>query len=136
MVFFLLLSLYGSVLLANAKVHSHPQPIHIKLNHHNKIDSIKVGEDYLLYIEWKNRDNKQSYYGYFVIQVSLENSDVESTDLECSYKGQIIEAIVSDEGLEYHLPLHSFQPHEVGNEEISISYHKPGKYNLDIAIAQ
>jgi hypothetical protein len=122
--------------MSNGKTQGHPQPIHIKFEQNTPVDSVKIGEDYLLHIEWKNRDNRQSYDGYFVIQVSLENRNVESFDLECSYEGQVIDARVTDTGLEYHLPIQSFQAHEVGYDEISISYNKPGKYNLDIAIAQ
>ncbi len=137
LVFFLLISLYGSVLLANGKTQQgHPEPIHIKLKQHKLVDSIKIGEEYVLLVEWKNRDNRQAYEGYFVLHVNLENDDVESSDLECIYDGQIIEARVTSRGLEYHFPVQSFLSHESGFEEFTISYYKPGDYRLAIAIAQ
>jgi hypothetical protein len=130
------MSLFGSVLMANGEAQGHPQPIHIKFKQHEPVDSVKIGEDYLLHIEWKNRDNKLSYEGYFVFLVSLENDEIGSSDLECIYDGQIIEAKVTSSGLEYHFPVCMFLSHESGFDEFSIIYQKPGKYSLDIAIAQ
>lgn len=135
--FFLVISLWGSVLFAKGKTQlGHPSPIHIKFDQHKPVGSVKIGEKYLLHLEWKNRDNQQSYDGYFVLKVNLEKDKVELADLECIYEDQIIEASITSSGIEYHFPVQKFVSHESGVEDFSVIYYKPGKYNLDIAIAQ
>ena len=90
----------------------------------------------MLHIEWKNRDNHRSYSGQFVFKVNLKNRDIVFSDLEFIYREQIIEAVVTNDGLEFRLPHQEFPCHESDYVEVIIQYFNSGEYFWDIAIAQ
>ena len=111
-------------------------PIKIKFKQFTPPNSVKIGEDYLLHIEWKNRDNSQSYEGSFVLFVSLENEKLHPLDVYCVYGCNIIEGTERNNGLEYIFPSQEFLSHESGVNEITILYFRPGDFNWVLAIAE
>jgi hypothetical protein len=136
LVFFLVVSLFGSVLVVNGKpLQKYSQPLHIKLHSCKKSDAVNMGETYSLYVEWENRD-ECAYEGHFVLRVCLDNDQIETSDLECSYDGHVIIPSLSDYGLVYHFPVNTYHSLEAGYEEFSLIYRKPGRYDLSIGIVQ
>lgn len=132
-----LFTLSGSLILASgSSENSQVQPIKIKFKQFKPPISVKVEEDYVLHVEWKNRDNYRSYNGQFVFKVYLKNENIVISDLEFVYRDQIIEAVKVWDGLEFRLPSQEFLCLDAGYVEVIIQYFTLGEYVWDIAISQ
>jgi len=132
-----LITLSGFIILGSGESQNDQAfPIKIKFKQHFPPKSVKIEENYVLHIEWKNRDNYRSYNGQFVFKVNLKDRKIVVSDLKCIYREQIIEAVEANDCLEFWLPCQEFPCLDSDYVEVTIQYFSSGEYLWDIAIAQ